>query len=172
MQKDTLVLWAKYNKVVNEKMNDVIKTLSPEEWVKDLGGYFKTVRGICSHIYLCDFNYLKRFSSFKDFAVFKDAFFNRELYSNSELLFNGMGEYFEKRPVMDDKITAFIDELNDRDLNEALKYTDPRGNAVEKPFGGMILHNFNHESFHRGMISLYLELLGRDNSFGSFTAVL
>ena len=172
MQKDTFVLWAKYNKAVNEKMDAVIKTLSPEEWDKNLGGYFKSVRGLCSHLYIGDYNWLKRFSKLREFPVFKEAFFSSEPYSFSEVLFGDMGEYLKKRPVQDDKILAFANELNDGDLSALLKYTDSRGNAYEKIFGGLMMQSFNHDTFHRGMISLYLEMLGRENDFSNFGVVL
>jgi uncharacterized damage-inducible protein DinB len=172
MQKDTLVLLAKYNKAANEKMDAVIKTLSPEEWDKPLGGFFKSIRNSCSHIYICDFNYLKRFSNLKDFAVFKDPFFNRDPYPFSETLFADMGEYLVKRPELDAKLSAFADELCDEDLGKILKYTDPRGNLIERNFGGLIMHNFNHDTHHRGMVSLYLELLGKENDFNSLAMVL
>ena len=40
MQKEIITLFAKYNKSVNEAMNGIIKTLSPEEWEKPLGSFF------------------------------------------------------------------------------------------------------------------------------------
>ena len=172
MQKDTFVLWAKYNKAVNEKMDAVIKTLSPDEWDKNLGGYFKSVRGLCSHLYIGDFNWLMRFSKLREFPVFKDAFFNRELYSFSEVLFGDMKDYLAKRPPLDDKILAFANELDDGDMNTPLKYSDSRGNSHEKIFGGLMMQSFNHDTFHRGMVSLYLEMLGRENDFSNFGVVL
>jgi uncharacterized damage-inducible protein DinB len=172
MQKDTFVLWAKYNKAVNEKMDTFIKPLSPAEWDKNLGGYFKSVRGLCSHLYVCDFNWLKRFSALRDFAVFKEPFFEREPYSFSQVLFEDMGEYLAGRPVLDEKILAFANELKDGDLDTLLKYSDSRGNVHEKIFGGLVMQSLNHDTFHRGMISLYLEMLGRENDFSFFGVVL
>jgi len=172
MQKDIFVLFGKYNKTVNQKMNEVIKTLSKEEWDKNLGGFFKSVRGLCSHLYICDFNWLKRFSHLRDFDLFKESFFAREPYSFKEILFADMNEYFTSRPVLDEKIIAFINEVTEKDLDSLLKYKDSEGDTYEKNFGGLVMHSLNHESFHRGMISLYLEMLGRENDFGSFNAIL
>jgi uncharacterized damage-inducible protein DinB len=172
MQKDTFVLWAKYNRLANEKMDGIIKTLSPEEWDKPLGGYFRSVRGLCSHLYVCDFNWLKRFSRLRDFAVLRDALFNREPYSFSELLFEGLGEYLPARPVLDARISAFVDEIDDKDLNSLLKYTDSQGTAYELNFGGLLTQTLNHDTHHRGMISMCLEMLGRDNDFNSFRQAL
>ena len=172
MDKNFLTLFARYNKTVNEKMNGLIKTLSREEWEKELGGYFKSVRELCSHIYICDFNWLKRFSKLQDFQTFREGFFSREPYSFKEELFRDMGEYLTKRPELDEKIIAFTTEISDADINSLLKYIDSHGNPYELNFGGLVMHSFNHDTHHRGMISLYLEMLGRENDFGSLSTVL
>lgn len=172
MQKDTFVLWANYNKTVNEKMNEVIKTLSPEEWDRNLGGYFKSVRGLCSHIYVCDFNWLKLFSKLRDIKVLKESFFTGKRYSPKDLLFKDMGEYLFYRPVLDEKMISFVDELVYGDLNTFLEYSDSRGAVHKSLFGGLLMQFFNHDAHHRGMISLYLEMLGHKNNFSSFGAVL
>jgi len=172
MQKDVFVLFANYNKTANQEMDKIIKTLSKEEWDKNLGGFFNSVRGLCSHLYICDFNWLKRLSRLRDFDVFKEAFFAREPYSFDEILFAGMDEYLTSRPVLDEKLVAFINEANEKDLSSLLKYTDSEGNAYERNFGGLIMHSLNHDTHHRGMISLYLEMLGRENDFASLNAVL
>jgi len=172
MQKDIFVFFAKYNQVVNQKMDEVIKTLSKEEWEKNLGGYFNSVRGLCSHLYICDFNWLKRYSHFRDFDVFKETFFAREPYSFKEILFAEKDEYLKNRPILDEKIITFINEVNEKDLNSPLKYTDSAGNLYERSFGGLVMQSLNHDTHHRGMISLCLEMLGRENDFSSFGVVL
>ncbi|MCL2479604.1 MAG: DinB family protein [Treponema sp.] len=172
MQKDIFVMFANYNKAADEKMNSVIKTLSPQEWNKDLGGYFKSVRGVCSHLYVGDFNWLKRFSELREFQVMKQPPLNRGPHSYSELLFEDMNEYFTQRSMLDEKIISFVGELKDEDLKAGLKYSDSHGAVHEKNFGGLVMNSFNHGTHHRGMISLYLELLNRPNDFSSFSVVL
>jgi uncharacterized damage-inducible protein DinB len=172
MQKDTFTLLAKYNRTANEAMDGIIGKLNTGEWDAPLGGYFPSVRSLCSHIYVCDFNWLKRFSRLRDFAALNGPFFSREPYSFSDVLFETKDSYLSKRPELDEKITAFANELSENDLNAGLKYTDSSGKPYEKNFGGLLLHCFNHETHHRGMLSLYLELLGRDNDFNSISRVL
>ena len=173
MCKDLLELWAKYNRIANEKMDSVIRTLAQEEWDKDMGGFFKSVRCLCSHLYTSDFNWLKHFSGIRDFAVFKNPIFNRERYDNfSNVLFADMGEYLAIRPVLDGKIISFADEITEGDLNAPVKYTDFHGNTYEQKFGGLFMHSLNHATHHRGTISYCLELLGRENDFSSLRLIL
>ncbi|MDR2134219.1 MAG: DinB family protein [Treponema sp.] len=171
MQKDTIVLFVRYNKLANKAMNEIIKTLSPQEWNKPLGGYFPSVRGLCSHLYISDFNWLKRFRNLREFSTLKDPFFDRG-YAFKDLLFEDMGEYFSGRSQLDDRLTAFAAEITDEDLTASFRFTDSSGKSLERNFGGACLQFLNHETHHRGMISLYLELLGRENDFSSFGQAL
>jgi uncharacterized damage-inducible protein DinB len=171
MNKETITLLARYNRAVNKIMDDIIKTLSPAEWDKNLGGFFKSVRELCSHLYVCDFNWLKRFSKFRSFAVFEDPFFSRDPYSFKEVLFEDVREYLSKRPELDEKIIRFAGELDNADMGGMLKYTDSKGTDSCKVFGVCVMQSLNHETHHRGMISLYLEMLGRENDFSTMTVL-
>jgi len=171
MQKDIIKLFVNYNKSVNQTMNGVIKTLSPAEWEKPLGGFFSSVRGLCSHIYICDFNWLNRFKSLRTFTALSDPFFDKT-YSFKEILFEDMGEYLTKRPDLDNRMIAFADELTNADLDSVLSYNDSSGKLYERNFGGTVLQFLNHETHHRGMISLCLEMLGKENDFSSLAQVL
>jgi uncharacterized damage-inducible protein DinB len=69
------------------------------------------------------------------------------------------------RKELDDIIIEYINELDKNDLETILKFTDSEGNYLERRMESLILHVFNHQTHHRGMISLYLEFLGKENSF-------
>jgi uncharacterized damage-inducible protein DinB len=172
MQKDTFTLLAKYNKAANKAMDDVIRTLKADEWKKPLGGYFESVRSLCSHLYICDFNWLKRFSQLRNFSALGTPFFSRDPYSFKEVLFEDMNEYLAKRPDLDEKIIAFTDEISDADLFAKLKYSDSSGTSYERNFSGLLLQSMNHDTHHRGMISVYLEILGKENDFNGIGQVL
>ena len=167
MDKKTVMLLAEYQKTANEKMDAVIKTLTPEEWDRNLGGFFNSVHLMCSHIYVCDFVYLKdRIFKTRDFKLAGDNFFAKS-YTFKDTLFPTKEEYLAMRPEMDKRITSLCEELGDEDFSRIMKFTNPQGAAKEKELGGAILHIFNHATHHRGMISVYLEILGKGNDFNS-----
>jgi uncharacterized damage-inducible protein DinB len=170
MNKETLSLLAKYNSAANEKMNAVISTLSGAEWERELGGFFKSIRGLCSHIYLCDYIWMKRFHIRA--GIENGGGFFTEDYHFMDSFALSLDEYLAKRPEMDEKISAFINVIDDAVLAETLKYANSKGVPMEKRFGGLFLHLFNHHTHHRGMISLCLELLGRENDFSPLHTVL
>lgn len=157
---------ARYNGHANRLMNEELRALSAEEWEKDLGGYFPSIRSLCSHVYVGDFNWLKRFSTLRSFAYRATPLFDGSL-SFAELAVGGFGDYEAKRAEMDGFITSFCAELAEDDLGRKLKYVDSHGAAHERDFGYLVLHQFNHQTHHRGMVSLYLEQLGRPNDFSN-----
>jgi len=157
---------AQYNKITNDKMNSYIQEISEKQWNTDFNGYFKSIHELCSHIYICDFNWLKRFGELREFNTLSNAFFDKN-HSFSETLFQNINDYLIMRSELDDIIVNFISELSTNDLDAVLQFTDSKGIKFARKMEPLILHMFNHETHHRGMISLYLELLGIENEFSS-----
>jgi uncharacterized damage-inducible protein DinB len=65
-----------------------------------------------------------------------------------------------------------MDELTENDLEKTISFANMKGETVSKNVGGSILHMFNHQTHHRGMISLYLEMMGIDNDFSSLLPLI
>lgn len=169
MNIEIIKLLAKYNSSVNSDMNRIIDTLSPEEWDKNLGGYFKSMHGLCSHLFIGDQNWLNRFNNIKPFSYYNDSIFDK-VYNFSDTPFTTMTEYQEKRQILDSAFTKMAEEIVDEDLQKILQYKNMRGVEQNRIFGGVVLHVFNHQTHHRGMISLYLEMLGRENDFSNLVS--
>jgi uncharacterized damage-inducible protein DinB len=166
MQTDTVRLLAAYNRAANREMNESIKALTAAEWEKNLGGSFPSVRSICSHTYYWDRTWFGRFARNGDFKAARDPLLNQD-GSAAELFFPRVEDYLDSRDALDGLLIRFVDELNDGDLAGALPLEKGKGSC-----GALMLHAFNHQTHHRGMISLYLELLGRANDFNSLSAYL
>jgi uncharacterized damage-inducible protein DinB len=164
MDKDTFELLVKYNKEVNQQMDKIIKTLSEEEWNKQFSGYFKSIHELCSHIFMCDYKVIYRFKAVNNFESLSDLYFNKE-YNDSEILFKDIDEYLAKRPELDNIFIDFIHEITINDLNKEIKWKNAKGIEIKKKVEIMLMHLFNHETHHRGMISLYLELIGKENDY-------
>jgi uncharacterized damage-inducible protein DinB len=96
--------------------------------------------------------------------VLNKTIFERE-YKFNEVIFENINEYIIMRNELDNIIIEYINELDKNDLEKILKFTDSEGDYIERRMEYLILHVFNHQTHHRGMISLYLELLGKENDF-------
>ena len=160
----TCRLLAKYNQVANQKMNGVIRTLSSAQWEQEFTGYFKTIKQLCGHIYISDYSWMKRFDKFRDFQFSKGPFFDQTLNYGSHP-FDDLAGYLSKREELDKKMVLFADELAESELEMTISFANMKEETVGKNVGGSILHLFNHQTHHRGMISVYLDMMGFENDF-------
>ena len=171
MDKDIINIFSTYNIVTNKKMNDYIKVLKNDEWERKYNGYFNSIKAMCNHIYFGDFIWLKKFSKLRRFIFINNEVFEKDI-KFGELVFNTIEEYLEQRELLDNCINEFIQEIDIDDLKMNIAYTDSRGNEKIKNIGGLIIHMFNHQTHHRGMISLYLEEMGIENDFSNLSSIL
>jgi uncharacterized damage-inducible protein DinB len=159
-------LLAYFNKEANGLMNSIIKNITEEEWNKNLSGFYKSIHEICSHIYISDYNWLKRYNQLRHFVCLDGKYFEKS-YSFTEIIFSSISEYIDTRHELDNKIIEFIDEVTENDLENILKYSNSKGMEFEKRMDGLLIHLFNHETHHRAMISIYLEILGKANDYNN-----
>jgi uncharacterized damage-inducible protein DinB len=161
-----LKIFAEYNRKANSDMNAIIQNLSANQWNQEFKGFFNSIKSLCNHIYLADFNWLKRFSKLRKFSYIHNSLFNQELHFGS-VVFDAIEEYLIKRKALDAQLIEFINEIAQEDLDEYLEYTDSQGKVHRRLFGGLILHCFNHQTHHRGMISIYLENMDINNDYSN-----
>lgn len=160
----TCKLLAQYNQVANKKMDNIIRNLSEAQWNQEFTGYLKTIKQLCSHIYISDYSWLKRFGQFSDFQFIKDPLFDQNLNYGSQP-FDDIADYISKREKLDKKLIMFTDEIAESDLEKTISFANTKGEKISKNVGGSILHLFNHQTHHRGMVSIYLDMMQIDNDF-------
>jgi uncharacterized damage-inducible protein DinB len=166
MTPDTVRLFADYNSKVNSEMISHISKLDYAGWEKNLGGYYESIKALCAHVYIADFSWLTRFSKLRPFDCLDNPVFSEHLSWDSAP-FDTIDEYTAKRMEMDTIFISLAAEIRDEDLNAQLEYKNLKGEDQNRNFGGLLFHVFNHQTHHRGMISLYLEILGIPNDYSN-----
>jgi len=166
MTPDSIKLLARYNVHANTEMARVLTQLSDEEWNRVLGGYYPSVRSLCSHVFIVDFAWLRRFPNLRPFTYAQHPIFQGHPTWGG-MLFPAFVDYDAERKALDERLTKFAEELTPEDLSKRLRYTNFKGIEHEQGLSGLILHMFNHQTHHRGMIALYLDILGKQNDFSS-----
>jgi uncharacterized damage-inducible protein DinB len=68
---------------------------------------------------------------------------------------------------LDEIIISFANELTEHDLERSFDFTNSKGITVHKKLLVYLLHLSHHKTHHRGMISLYLEMLGKENEYSA-----
>ena len=167
----TIKLFARYNEKINIEMGEIISRLSIAQWEKEFKGFFNSVKSICNHIYISDFYWLIRFSKLRKFEFMENKFFYKSI-GFDETVINDTQDYMGKRIELDIQIDKFINEVKQEELKQQLKYVDSHGKENTRNFGGAILHMFNHETHHRGMISIYLEEMGIENDYSNLITLV
>ena len=167
MDKNIFDNLSKYNKKVNQKMNEIIKSLSEEEWDKQFSGCFKSIHELCSHIFIADYKMFKRFKQECIQKNIGDTYFYKE-HTYKETLFENINEYIAMRIELDNIIVDCVKEFTQNDLNRDIEYTNSAGITLNKKLKLLLMTIFNHETHNRGMISLYLEMLGKENDYSRF----
>jgi len=188
MEKKIFELFASYNKKVNKSMNDIIQTLTNEQWKNQFSGFYKSIQDICSHIYFWDYNelnrckYLRKFNSLEEKFPYEEKikkysikiskegneYLDDGFTSSKEIFLNSsINEYVNMRIDLDDRIINFINEITSDDLENTIMFTTITGNKFKWRIYDLIINLFNHQTHHRGMISIYLDMLGIENDYSN-----
>lgn len=168
MDIQTLQFFAHYNAAVNKQMNAFIEKLTPAQWNQPFQGFFPSIYSLCNHLYTCDVNWLYRFSRLRSFSSLQGM--QSIPFGQNHLA--DMQDYLQKREATDSAIETFAAEVLPADLSLDLHYVDSANIPYTRNFGFLVLHMFNHQTHHRGMVSVYLEGLHIPNDFSNIYDVI
>lgn len=159
----------KYNSSVNQSIIEIISPLSQEQIMTKTKAFFPSIYDTLFHIFFSDLFWLKRF---------KDGFTESKALPGSNLLtLDGKSlrkeieadykKLLEYRKQTDDAILQFIEELDENKLKSTFKYKNFKGEEMENTLWKILLQWLNHQTHHRGQISVLLDMLGVDNDYSS-----
>jgi len=161
--------FAKYNHSVDLSILELVEPLTEEKIRAKTKAFFPSIYETMNHNLLSDLFWLKRFS-----AGFKDS----KALSSSEVVsldFKGLrteleGDYtklFQYRKQADEAILQFIEEIDENKLNSVFKYKSFKGEDMENILWKILLQWFNHQTHHRGQISVLLDMIEVNNDYSS-----
>jgi len=164
--------FAKYNSSVNQSVLELVEPLRKDQVMMKTKAYYPSIFETLLHIFLTDLTWLRRYRD-----ALKE---NRALNSTSLLSLEEKGlrtefesdytKLFQYSKQLDGVINQFIDDLDETPLNSILKYKNYRGEYTEKEVWKTMLHWFNHQTHHRGQVSVLLDLVGVDHDFSTMVA--
>lgn len=161
--KTNFELMAAYNRWINEKLYASVATLNKEEIARDRGAFFGSILGTLNHILVADTIWLQRFAEhpqgFTSLAAIRNV---RKPNSLAEIRYADIAALAAARASMDQMILAFSHELTDDILGSALAYANTKGEHFHRQLGHLVQHFFNHQTHHRGQVSVLLNQIGID----------
>ena len=158
-----IALMANYNQWMNRKVYDAAGTLSDAELAEDRQAFFGSILGTLNHLMLGDTVWLKRFAEHPaDFTALAPLSAITTPGDLKQLAFADIRELATHRTWLDQLIVEWATSLQESDLDQRLRYHNMRGAAAEKPFFGLLVHFFNHQTHHRGQVTTLLTQAGVD----------
>ena len=160
---------AKYNSSVDQSLIELIEPLGEEKIMTKTKAFFPSIFETLLHLFLSDLFWLKRFRD-----VFKES---NALTVSKLVSLDGKNlrkkfetdytKLFQQRKKADNVIMQFIEEIDEATLNSVINYKNYKGDDVEKEVWKILLQWFNHQTHHRGQISVLLDMIGVNNDYSS-----
>ncbi len=143
---------AAYNRWMNRRLYAVCDRLSDAERKQDRGAFFRSIHGTLNHLVLADKVWLGRFEGIPF-----------QVTSLAQELFENFLDLCYEREVTDLRIENWSTALTDELLASQLSYTSITNPAPRTcDYWVAVTHFFNHQTHHRGQLTLLLSQLGMD----------
>ena len=139
-----------YHYWARDRLLAALDVLTPEQFNRDLGSSFKSIRETVVHTYAAEWAWYSRWQGQSPTALmtsdaFPDVAALRSVWTEHE-----------------QKMRAFLEELGEGGLTRVFEYKLLSGQPGATPFWQMLQHVVNHASYHRGQVTTMLRQLGAE----------
>ena len=143
---DARTLYA-YDAWANRRVLDACAALAPEQFTKDLGSSFRSVRDTMAHIMGAEWLWLERFQG-------------RTARLPSGDQFPDLASLRKRWAEVERDLLAYVGALSAADLERSFDYRDMKGNPHTSLLWQTLQHVANHSTYHRGQVTTLLRQLG------------
>ena len=149
-----------YNRWANARVLEPVSALTAEEFSREVGGSFPSVRKTLAHIYAAEWIWLERWQGRSPRALPPE----QEVPTLEELA--------KKWSAVEDWQRIFVDGLTEARMAEVVTYVNVKGETWSYPLGEMLVHVVNHSTYHRGQVATMLRQLGKTPRSTDYLAYL
>ena len=142
---DALRIFARYNRVANERLYEQVAKLDLAEYRRERRGSFGSIHGLLNHLLVGDRIWMSRFAGG-----------GKTTPPLNTILFETFAEINSARTEEDAGIEAFFEKVDAGFLTRRLAYTNSLGKDCVVEPGSAVLHFFNHQTHHRGQVHVML----------------
>jgi uncharacterized damage-inducible protein DinB len=137
-----------YDAWANGRMLDACAALAPEQFTRDLGSSFRSVRDTLAHIMGAEWLWLERFRG-------------RSLASlPSADQFPDLASLRARWTQVERDLLSYVEVLSAADLERSFDYRDMKGDPHSNLLWQTLQHLANHGTYHRGQVTTLLRQLG------------
>jgi len=154
MNKDDIQLLYEYDRWANNRVLQAVSVLNPEQFLRDLGGAFRSVRDALVHIIGGEWGWITYWkqacpsaASLADLWDRHDALFPPDAFPSAEAVRVKWVE-IEKQQI------EFVNSVTDEALRKMLPFR-----ATQPSLAHLMMHLANHSTYHRGQVALMIRQL-------------
>jgi uncharacterized damage-inducible protein DinB len=148
MNANDLTTMIDYHYWARDRLLDALEPLTAEQYNRDLGSSFKSIRDTVVHIYAAEWAWHARWRGTSPAALLSS-----EPYPDVPSIRRAWAE-------TEQNVRAFVDALGESGLARVIDYQLLSGAPGSSPFWQMLQHVVNHASYHRGQVTTMLRQLG------------
>lgn len=137
-----------YNAWANRRTLDACAGLTAEQFTKDLGSSFPSVRDTLTHIVWAEWLWLERWNG------------RSHGPEPPWPAFGGLADARREFEKVDTDLSRFVSGLKAADLERVHEYKNTAGKPGSNPMWEMLSHMANHSTYHRGQVTTLLRQLG------------
>ena len=154
MDHSYLRLLLDYHYWARDRLLEAVSLLTPEQFTRDLGSSFRSVRDTLAHLYSAEWAWYQRWRGTSPTALLP-----ADQFPDVASLKNAWSEH-------EAKMRAFLDSQDDEGIKRVHEFKMLNGMAASSPLWQMVTHVVNHGSYHRGQITTMLRQLGAQPAKG------
>jgi uncharacterized damage-inducible protein DinB len=145
---DDLTTLLEYHYWARDRMLAALEPLTPDQYTRDLGNSFRSIRDTAVHVYAAEWAWYSRWQGESPTSLIKPDTFP---------------DVASLRPTwieLEAKMRAFLEVMAGRGLDRIIEYRLLSGDPGASPFWQMLQHVVNHATYHRGQITTMLRQIG------------
>jgi len=143
-----VVLLVDYNYWGRDRILDAVSPLSADQYTRDLGNSFKSIRDTLTHMYSAEWVWYTRWNGESPTTPMP-----MDRFSDLPALTAAWRD-------LEGKMRSFIGAQDDQGLAQTMSYRLMNGQPGASPLWQMIQHVVNHGSYHRGQVTTMLRQIG------------
>jgi uncharacterized damage-inducible protein DinB len=155
MTNDHIHLLYAYDRWANNRVLQAASALSAEQFTRDLGGSFRSVRDTLLHIIGGEWGWLTYWKEASPGPAFLKNLWDRHDALFNPQAFPDFASVQSKWVEVEKEQIEFVSHLTDESLGKMLPI---RGTQVRLMY--LMQHLANHSTYHRGQVALMLRQLG------------
>jgi len=148
MNREDLRLLVDYHYWARDRVLDAVEALTPDQFTRDMGSSFRSVRDTLAHFYSAEWAWCSRWN-----GQSPTAHVSPESFPDVATLRTSWAE-------LEGNVRAVLDRMGGQGLDRVIEYSMFNGEPRASVFWQMVQHVVNHASYHRGQVTTMLRQLG------------